>query len=86
MYDCVSTDNVSLTKNLCHRNFGNEFMFTQRKDYLSRNFATELSLHEHTFFDKPILCKIKSVRGNAAYFTVAIIMIMAHSTNACIIV
>ena len=30
----VSTDNVSLTKILCHRNFGNEFVFTNSKDYL----------------------------------------------------
>ena len=30
----VSTDNVSLTKILCHRNFGNEIVFTNSKDYL----------------------------------------------------
>ena len=29
----VSTDNVSLMKFLCHRNFGNEFVFTHRKDF-----------------------------------------------------
>ena len=27
-------DNVSLTKILYHRNFGNEFAFTHSKDYL----------------------------------------------------
>ena len=27
-------DIVSLTKILCHRNFGNKFVFTHSKDYL----------------------------------------------------
>ena len=27
-------DNVSLSKILCHRNFGNNFVFTHSKDYL----------------------------------------------------
>ena len=30
----VSKDNFSLTKIICHRNFGNEFAFTRSKDYL----------------------------------------------------
>ena len=30
----VSTDNVSLTKILCRRNFGNEILFKNSKDYL----------------------------------------------------
>ena len=30
----VPMDSVSLTKILCHRNFGNEFVFTHSKDYL----------------------------------------------------
>ena len=30
----VFTDNFSLTKIICHRNFRNEFAFTHSKDYL----------------------------------------------------
>ena len=30
----VSMDNVSLTKIICNRNFGNELAFTHSKDYL----------------------------------------------------
>ena len=30
----VSMDNVSFTKILCHRNFGNEIVFTNNIDYL----------------------------------------------------
>ena len=30
----VSTNNFSLSKIICHRNDGNEFVFTHRKDYL----------------------------------------------------
>ena len=64
----VSTDNFSLTRIICHRNFGNEFAFTHSKGYLyylarsplSRIFDIELNFHEHiflrqTYFVKEIL-------------------------------
>ena len=34
IFGLVSMDNVSLTKIICHRNFGHEFVFTHSKDYL----------------------------------------------------
>ena len=66
----VSTDIFSLTKIVCHRHFGNEFAFTQCKDYLyylarshlSQIFDNETSQQIYTrifFCDKPTLSKKK---------------------------
>ena len=72
----VSTGNVSLTKIVCHRNFGNEFAFTPRKDklyYLARLSLSQIFDYETSpqnlvytsvfFCDKPALSK-KIVCGN----------------------
>ena len=37
------TDNFSLTKIICHINFGNEFAFTHNKDYLYHLARSPLS-------------------------------------------
>ena len=39
----VSMDNFSLTKIICHRNFGNEFVFTHSQDYLYHLARSPLS-------------------------------------------
>ena len=71
-----STDNFSLTRIVCHRNFGNEFAFTHSKGYLiyylarsplSRIFDIELNFHEHIFSAANLLCQRNIVRGNEAY-------------------
>ena len=66
----VSTDNFSLTKIICHRNFGNEFAFTHNNDYLYYFARSTLSqifdnetlpqnrIYTSTLFcDKPIVSK-----------------------------
>ena len=66
----VPMDNVSLSKILCHRNCGNEFLFTHSNDYLyylarsplSQIFDNETSpqnwVYTGIFFcDKPTLSK-----------------------------
>ena len=65
-------DNVSFSKIICQRNFGNEFVFTHSKDclyYLARSPLT-MKLHHRIKFTRAyfsatnILCQRKIVRGN----------------------
>ena len=72
----VSTDNFSLTKIICHRNFDNEFAFTHSKDYLYYLALSPLSqifdngtspknlIYKSIFSATNLLFQRKNVRGN----------------------
>ena len=65
----VSTDNVSLTKIICHRNFCNEFAFTHSKDCLYMYYLAP-GLSSLTFCHKYLTMKLRHrIEFTRAYFS-----------------